>query len=853
MATRFAGYAGRILDVDLGTRTWCLYPIPEDAFEKFIGGKALAARILWDLIEPGIDPLSPANVMVFTTGPLTGSGAPAASRFNCSSKNVLTGGIISSNCGGDFGLHLKRAGYDGLIVRGRADKPAWLEIDEYGVRFLDARHLWGLDTEQVQHELPKDVGHVVIGPAGENLVRYAAILSGERVLGRGGVGAIMGSKNLKVITATGALRMRFHDSKGFEKSIRKWIGTLQKHSVTGRQLPSYGTAAMVTGTNATNTLPTHNFQRGNWEHAPEISGELMAERDLVMNDGCTSCPIRCGRMVEHASRHMKGPEFETVGMFGSNIENRDLRRIYDWNRLCDLLGMDTISLGSTIAAAMELKERGLMPDLPVSFGDSQAMDQLLHDIAWRRGIGDVMAEGSMRMTARYGAPEVAMHSKGMEFAAYEPRGAVGHGLGYATSNRGGCHINGGYLIFFEALGPVNIDPQTPLAKPALAIFQQNTFEAVAASGGCIFPTYAILPDMPAWAANPHGTGARIFGEVLKMSRCLLGGQGRMSPKSLSFHLPLIPHTKAIETLTGMKIRLGSFTAVGERGFTLERLFNLREGLTAEDDSLPKRLTDEPQRKDRADSVVPLKEMLPVYYEVRDWDEFGVPRPRLVEKLGMPYAGSVVDALNADSLVFKPRRTALFANEALVLKDVLASARQWAQQAEGTREALKAAFNRQRAIDQAIRIRQSTFKVDQDRCQQCGLCFKACPVDAIVWAEGSKAAIVQEKCIRCGKCWIACPPHYDAVVLQRTGAELDRSGIAYRVIDEKCERCGICFKKCPVTAITWQKKELAWIDDDLCVACGRCKEVCPPKWAAIVTEARAVAPSPAARPTAGGDL
>jgi NAD-dependent dihydropyrimidine dehydrogenase PreA subunit len=464
-----------------------------------------------------------------------------------------------------------------------------------------------------------------------------------------------------------------------------------------------------------------------------------------------------------------------------------------------------------------------------------------------------MAEGSMRMTARYGAPVVAMHSKGMEFAAYEPRGAVGHGLGYATSNRGGCHINGGYLIFFEALGPVNIDPQTPLAKPALAIFQQNTFEAVAASGGCIFPTYAILPDMPAWAANPHGTGARIFGEVLKMSRCLLGGQGRMSPKSLSFHLPLIPHTKAIETLTGMKIRLGSFTAVGERGFTLERLFNLREGLTAEDDSLPKRLTDEPQRKDRADSVVPLKEMLPVYYEVRDWDEFGVPRPRLVEKLGMPYAGSVVDALNADSLVFKPRRTALFANEALVLKDVLASARQWAQQAEGTREALKAAFNRQRAIDQAIRIRQSTFKVDQDRCQQCGLCFKACPVDAIVWAEGSKAAIVQEKCIRCGKCWIACPPHYDAVVLDRTSAELDRSGIAYRVIDEKCERCGICFKKCPVTAITWQKKELAWIDDDLCVACGRCKEVCPPKWAAIVTEARAVAPSPAARPTAGGDL
>ncbi len=851
MATRFAGYAGRILDVDLAARTWRLYPVPELTFEQFLGGKALAARILWDEIEPGIDPLSPKNVMVFTTGPLTGSGAPAASRFNCSSKNVLTGGIISSNCGGDFGLYLKRAGYDGLIVRGRADMPTWLEIDEAGVRFLDARHLWGLDVEEAQHQLPAKVGHLVIGPAGENLVRYAAILSGERVLGRGGVGAIMGSKNLKVVTASGARRMRFNDAKAFGKSVEKWVGALRKHSITGRQLPRYGTAGMVTGTNATNTLPTHNFHRGNWEHADEISGEVMAERDLVMNDGCTSCPIRCGRMIAHDGRHMKGPEFETVGMFGSNIENRQLTRIYDWNRLCDLLGMDTISLGSTIASAMELKERGLMPDLPVAFGDSVAMDQLLHDIAWRRGIGDVLAEGAMRMAARYGAPEVAMHSKGMEFAAYEPRGAVGHGLGYATSNRGGCHINGGYLVFFEALGPVNIDPLTPLSKPALAIFQQNLFEAVAASGGCIFPTYAILPDMPAWVASPHGAGARILGEVLKMSHKVLGGQGRMSPKSLGFHVPLIPHTKSIETLTGMKIRLGSFTAVGERGFTMERLFNLREGLTAEDDSLPKRLTDEPQREDRPDSKVPLKEMLPVYYEVRDWDVHGVPRQRLIQKLDMGYAEPVVKALEADPLAFKARRTGLFAREDQVLREVLATARQRQQEAEGGRESLRAAFNRQRAIERADRIRQSMFRVEEARCKQCGLCAKACPVDAIRWAEGVHAVVEQEKCIRCGECWVACPPHYDAVVLEPAGVEKDRSAIAYRVIDEKCEKCGICFKKCPVDAIAWQKKEIARIDDALCVACGRCKDVCPPKWAAIVAEARAARSQPSTVPAQGG--
>lgn len=841
MAITFAGYAGRILDVDLGRRTWGLYPVPEATFEQFLGGKALAARLLWDLIEPGIDALSPENVMVFTTGPLTGSGAPAASRFNCSTKNVLTGGIVSSNCGGDFGLHLKRAGYDGLIVRGRAEVPTWLQIDEHGVRFLDALHLWGLEVEAVQHELPAKAGHVVIGPAGENLVRFAAILSGERVLGRGGVGAVMGSKNLKVITASGARRMRFHDPKGFGASLRKWVQTLQKHSITGGQLPRYGTAAMVTGTNATNTLPTRNFQFGNWEHAPDVSGELMAERDLVMNDGCSSCPIRCGRMINHAGRHMKGPEFETVGMFGPNIENRDLRRIYDWNHLCDQLGMDTISLGSTLAAAMELKDRGLMPDLPVAFGDHDAMDGLLRDIAWRRGIGDVIAEGSMRMATRYGAPDVSMHSKGMEFAAYEPRAAVGHGLGYATSNRGGCHLNGGYLVFFEALGPVNIDPLTPLAKPALAIFQQNTFEAVAASGGCIFPTYAILPDMPAWAVNPHGASARLFGEVLKLSRKILGGQGRMSPKSLGFHVPLIPHTKSVETLTGIRMRLGSFTAVGERGFTMERLFNLREGLTAEDDTLPKRLTDEPQRKDRPDSVVPLKEMLPVYYQVRDWDERGVPRNRLIQKLGMDYAADVVQTLEKDPGAFKARRTQVFAREDGVLREVLAPARKWQQQAETSREALRAAFLRSRAIARADRIRQSLFRVDEVRCQQCGLCAKACPVDAIRWSEGSVAFIEQDKCIRCGECWVACPPHYDAIVLDPAQPDQDRTAVAYRVIDEKCERCGICYKKCPVDAIAWQRKEIARIDDALCVACGRCKEVCPPKWAAIVCEPRAVNP------------
>ncbi len=833
MATRFSGYTGRLLDVDLTSGASAISEIDDAVLERFVGGKTLAARLLWDLLAPGVDPLSPENVIVLTPGPFTGSGVPAGSRFNLSTKNVLTGGIVSSNCGGDFGLYLKRAGFDAVVLRGRAPRPTWLAIDESGARLQDARHLWGLAIDEVQATLPAKVGHLVIGPGGENLVRYACILSGERALGRGGVGAVMGSKNLKVVTAVGSRRSVPREPEVFRKVVRKWVTTLQQHSITGKQLPRYGTVGLVSATNATNTLPTHNFQRGHYDLAHQVSGEELTEKHLIVNDGCSSCPIRCGRVVEKGGHEIKGPEFETVGMFGPNIENSSLRSIIDWNHHCDRVGLDTISLGSTLATAMELKERGLFPDLPVSFGHFDGLEELIDDVAWRRtDVGDALAEGAMRLAKSCGEPGLAMHAKGMEFAAYEPRGAVGHGLGYAVSNRGGCHLNGGYLVFFEALGPLNMDPLTPVGKPMWVVFQQNLFEALSACGGCIFPSYAVIPDLPGFLSSPTSMSARIGNKILQGARFALGGQGKMSPKLLGFHLPLVPHSKALEALTGIPMSLGLFTAIGERGYTLERLFNLREGLTAADDALPPRMTDEPQRADRPDSKVPLAEMLPVYYKVRDWDARGVPTRALLKKLDLDFAEDVVSTLEVDPLAFQARRTGVFADEHITLRAVLAeSQRQHAEVAEGRAE-LAEAFHRKQRVLRAAWVRTRRFVVDPERCRKCGLCAAACPVKVIAWKQGSVAVIDEAACIRCGKCQAVCPPHYAAVLTPEAPRAEHRAHLEYRVQDDKCKMCGLCAKECPVQCIAWQKKTIARIDPEACVACGRCFAVCPDKFAAI---------------------
>ncbi|MEW5946295.1 MAG: aldehyde ferredoxin oxidoreductase family protein [bacterium] len=633
MATRYGGYTGEMLDVDLTSGTVERYDVTDRDRERFLGGKALAAKILFDELEPGADPLGEDNVIVINTGPLTGSGAPCTSRFNVAAKSPLTGALCTSNCGGGFGIHLKRAGFDGIIIRGKAASPSLIEIEDGTARIADASHLWGMNTEETQARLGDGRGKAVIGPAGENLVLFASIISGERAAGRTGAGAVMGAKNLKAITAKGTGKIPVARPDEFRKTVKKWVKILKEHPTTGGSLPRFGTAGFLNRVSVCHTLPTRNFSSGTFEHAEEISGEALAEKHLVKNIGCASCPIRCGRGVELGGKLVKGPEFETIGMFGSNIGNRDLAAICEWNRVMDLMGFDTISAGATIAFAMELNSKGLWKN-GLEFGKTDGMARLLDDVAHRRGIGGEIADGVRRLSERYGGEDFAIHVKGLEMAAYEPRGSVGMGIGYATANRGACHLDSGYLVFLERIGPINVDPYATAPKPALAVMQQNILDAISASGCCLFTSYASIP-AAAHGIKPYGTLAKLISASLGSSHHLLDHAGALPYSLLSFHAAgMLPHTLAVSNLTGMNVGIGDFMAVGERSFNMGRLFNVREGIARESDALPRRLTHELQIPGDTRTRVRLDEMLKKYYRIRGWDKRGVPTRRRLRKLGM---------------------------------------------------------------------------------------------------------------------------------------------------------------------------------------------------------------------------
>ncbi len=834
---KLGGYMGKILDVDLTTKSHRLYPFSNEDRKKYLGGKTIAAKILLDELKPGIDPLSTDNILVFMTGPLTGTGAPCTSRFDVSTKSVMTGGIGSSNCGGKLGIYLKRAGYDGMIVRGKSENPVLLEINEKEVLFHESRHLWGFDTEEAQHHLTeifgKRCGIAVIGPAGENLVRYACIISGERAAGRCGVGAVMGSKMLKGIVAWGGKKIPVHDEPTFDRAVKNWIKMLKENPITGQTLPAYGTANMVNTVNATGTLPTHNFARGSYENASNISGERLAATSLTSNVGCTSCPIRCGRLVRIGDKVVKGPEFETLGMFGPNIENDNLEYILEWNYLMDLLGMDTISAGSTIAFAMELNEKKYW-DNGLVFGEFDKMYDIINDIAYRRGIGNDLAEGVMRLSRKYGGADFAMHVKGLEFSAYEPRRAVGHGLGYATSNRGGCHINGGYLIFFEATGPINIDPLTAKSKPGLCVFQQNMLEAVSASGNCIFTTYSIVPGITTKIIPPASKTARIVSDLITNSDVILNAQGKLLDDwMLPIHVPLIPQTETLSALTGFNIDLGHFASIGERGFTIERIFNLREGIGSNEDTLPERLTTVPQHMENPNTKVPIKQMMPVYYAVRDWDDSGIPTDRLLKKLDISSFAPLIKDIRKEKSSLVSRRESFLQNESDVFSCYSNDGSEDFSVPIEKREEYKSIFFSEITARKVRTLRTSRFVVNETRCISCGKCHTVCPVEAITWTKGSPSRIDVGKCVSCGKCRDICPRNVAAIDhFYSLDVERRKSGLKLEVDQERCKMCGLCSKDCPTGAIVWEKKHKSFINQDFCVKCELCRKACPEKFDAI---------------------
>ncbi len=632
MATAYSGYMGKVMLVDLSTQSVGEYPWTDRDRELFIGGKTMAAKILCDHFTGKETAYSEENLIVISTGPLTGTGAPSSSRFNLSTLSPQTGLITSSNCGGSFGYHLKRAGYDALIIKGKCAERSWLEIKNDKFVFHSAQELWGTKVTECQERLEERVGHkrfgrLVIGPAGENLVRYSAVVSEERAAGRTGVGAVFGWKQLKAITVSGNHEITVHDPEKVKAHCKKWYAYLRRHPLTGNQMPRMGTAGLVSSMQMRGLLSTRNYSAGQYEDFEMVNGETLAEEHNIVNKGCLSCPIKCARTVSVGGKAVKGPELETLGLLGGGIVNNSMENILRWNYELDELGMDTISAANTLAYAMEANEKGLW-DNGLSFGDCDGISRLWDDIAHRRGVGDELAEGSKRLSEKYGGKDFAMQTKGLELAAYEPRRAVGMGLGYAVSNRGGCHLNGGYLVILEGLG-LNVDSQTPKAKADLTMMFQNLMEMISDSGQCLFTSYAFFPGFLMTRPNGFVTTAanKIFTHLGWAIRVI-----NKFPTALALHLPVFHHTKMIKYALGMPMTFGKYIRNGERGYNLERYVNRRFGVSAKDDSLPKRLTQVPQDPNNPKTVVPLETMKKTYYAARGWDKDGAPTEKTLRKL-----------------------------------------------------------------------------------------------------------------------------------------------------------------------------------------------------------------------------
>ncbi len=397
------GTSNRVLEVDLSSRKYSVYNVREEERKLYLGAKGLGLKLLFDRMKPGVDPLGADNMLAVMPGVLLGTGGPCSGRFHAVSKSPLTGIFTSSSCGGPFGMQLKTAGWDGLILKGKSETPVWLEIDSDGIKFNDAAELWGLDTEETQKRLEsKKAGVMTIGPAGENLVKYANIASGHRFLGRGGLGAVMGSKNVKAVVAKGGkYQIQPVNAKKFEKAKKRGTTYINQNEMSSFYVRKYGTNANVNLNNAAGILPVNNFSNGRDDRAYKISGEVISEAHNTQFHTCKPCTILCGHKGDFGGKKKSVPEFETIALMGSNIGVFDPEIIAEWNEICGKMGMDTISAGGTLAWAMEAAQKGVY-DAGLKFGNISGISELLHDIGHARGKGKELGLGSKALSEKYG-------------------------------------------------------------------------------------------------------------------------------------------------------------------------------------------------------------------------------------------------------------------------------------------------------------------------------------------------------------------------------------------------------------------------------------------------------------------
>jgi len=605
----------KVLSVDLTSGRVSEIRISDGDRRRYFGGKGLALKLLYDHIKPGIDPLSRDNILVMMTGPTAATPAPTGGRFALAGKSPLTGIFASSLVGGRFGLSLKRAGFDGIMIRGKSDSPAYVSIDDGDVSMKDASPLWGMDTYEVQEAVKDEGDWVVIGPAGENMVRFANLVSGKRVAGRCGLGAVLGSKKLKGLVARGSRRFGPADPETFDKALKLARKKVKSHFMTGTRLPELGTPQNVMIYDKAGIMTVRNYSRTRFDKASEISGEKIREEHYVRNHGCVGCSIQCGRTGNYNGKQMVSPEFETIAMMGSNLQIGSLTRIALWNEKLNRMGLDSISTGNVMGFAMELTENGLL-DTDLVFGNPGSIDEMIDDIAYRRGLGNDLAEGVMRLSAKYGGKEYGIHVKGLEMPAYDPRGCTGQGLGYATANSGATHLSGStHAIEVESY----LSQRGTEGKAHFVKFLQDLTDAVNSSIFCIWTQYPFLEENLFYRYTP-----------LSIMRLLM----RDFPSVAVATADLSDYCALLSGLLGYKITRTEFYEVGERIFNLERYMNCREGISREDDTLPHRILHEV----REDGWPPIEldKMLAQYYRLRGWDKAGRPKSSLMQRLGIPH-------------------------------------------------------------------------------------------------------------------------------------------------------------------------------------------------------------------------
>ena len=592
--------------IDLSAGSTEIVNVPKELLRKYIGGSGLATYFLFQYGSPQADPLSPENPLIFMNGPYQGTGIPTSGRHQVVSKSPLTGIFGESDCGGTFGYHMRKAGFDGAIFLGKASSPVYVAMKDGVAEIRDAGFLWGKDTfetEETLLEIEGSPGAVAcIGPAGERLVLLANIMHdgpSGRAAGRGGMGAVMGSKNLKAVVARGNASGPMADPETVrEKSREKARWYVEKMPAMTR----YGTPGGVAFAEQNGDLPLKNWSMGSWSEVKSITGEAMAETVLTGNWGCTACPIRCGREVAFDEISGGGPEYETLGMLGSNCLVSDLKAICRANDLCNREGLDTISCGSAAAFSMELFERGIITEkeigYPLSWGDGDALLRLLGDISEKKGFGSILSEGTRKAAELIGkgAEKYAIHSKGLDFPAHDPRCYKGLAAGYATSNRGACHL-AGYSYAFERsavypdLGINEVqDRSLDEGKGELNAKLQDMMCVMDSLKMCKFPfANTAIADILTW----------------------------------------------LNGITGWDVTKEELLETGERIFNLKRVYNIACGVTGKDDTIPERILREPRGSGgSADSLPVLEIQLEEYYRVRKWSSEGIPLPKTLSALGL---------------------------------------------------------------------------------------------------------------------------------------------------------------------------------------------------------------------------